>query len=752
MKKMANGTEGKKKGKLTLLDRFRQIKLIQFPRLGLRAGIVCLCCFVASVIVVVTNMNLGTEAFENLREFEVGKVADRDVIAEYPLSYVDEKTTRLRVEALSSLVPAVFRYSASVSEEALRTWDGFCDFADGLVEGGSSLASMRLALRSEFPGLFSDDVLTAYLSAPDRENFREYGLGVLNALFAKGVFALGAADLGAYNPDTVELLVSHGDRTERERLYYNSIVSMDVARDAIARIADMEDMPHGFRVIAPGLLGPFVRENALFSREDSALRVAETKERVAAVIKNIEKGKRVIRKGFVITAEEMQDLEALNAALPKKDPRSVIGRVLMLMVLYLLFILLQDRLVPGKNLSSSESSLLFILVFVSVAGAALTKNLVPALSDFPVSLFFPTSVLVMIPAVFMGPLLAFAAALALPLGACLFGFFDIPAYFFALTSAIAASFVLRQAERRMDLIKAGLLIAAANCAAIIVILLMRAAGIAEYPLMLFWAILNGIVSGMLFLGVLAPLEHALNAATAFRLIELSDLNAPILRKLFTTASGTYSHSILVATLAEQACQDIGANALLARVGAYYHDIGKMDNPNYFVENQTDHNRHDDIAPRLSATVIRSHVKLGVEKARSLGLPEDVIRIIAEHHGNSLITWFYNKATQQEEQVNSEDFAYPGNPPRSRESAVVMLADVTEAAVRTLTKPTVAKMEKFIQQLFDAKVETGQLAQCELTFHDLETIKNAFVKMLAGYYHSRIEYPKAAGAEPKEEEE
>jgi putative nucleotidyltransferase with HDIG domain len=200
---------------------------------------------------------------------------------------------------------------------------------------------------------------------------------------------------------------------------------------------------------------------------------------------------------------------------------------------------------------------------------------------------------------------------------------------------------------------------------------------------------------------------------------------------------------MVAALAEQACQDIGANALLARVGAYYHDIGKMDNPDYFVENQTDYNRHDDMNPRLSVTVIRSHVKLGVEKARQMGLPADVINMVSEHHGNSLILWSYNKAVQQEEQVNAEDFSYPGNPPRSRESAVVMLADVTEAAVRPLVKPTAAKMDKFIQQLFDDRVKNGQLAQSELTFRELKTIKSAFIKVLAGHYHSRIEYPREA---------
>jgi putative nucleotidyltransferase with HDIG domain len=308
---------------------------------------------------------------------------------------------------------------------------------------------------------------------------------------------------------------------------------------------------------------------------------------------------------------------------------------------------------------------------------------------------------------------------------------------------VAASIVLKDAEKRMDLIKAGLAIAAVNAMAIVILLLMRSAQFSEYPAMLFWAALNGIVSGMLIRGGLPPREHAMNATPTCRLIELSDLNAPVLRKLFTTAPGTYCHSIMVATLAEQACQDIGANALLARVGAYYHDIGKMENPDYFVENQTDYNRHDDLNPRLSTTVIRSHVKLGVEKARQMGLPADVINIIAEHHGNSLILWFYNKALQQDEQVNAEDFSYPGNTPRSRESAVVMLADVTEAAVRTLLKPTAGKLEKYIQQLFDNKVENAQLAQAELTFHELQTIKSAFVKILAGHYHSRIEYPKEA---------
>jgi putative nucleotidyltransferase with HDIG domain len=231
-------------------------------------------------------------------------------------------------------------------------------------------------------------------------------------------------------------------------------------------------------------------------------------------------------------------------------------------------------------------------------------------------------------------------------------------------------------------------------------------------------------------------------ATTFKLIELLDTEAPLLRRMESAAPGTYSHSMEVAKLAEHACREIGANALLARVGAYYHDIGKIDKPEYFVENQSIYNKHNELNPRLSATVIRSHVKLGIEKARSIGLPDEVVEFIGTHHGDSLIAWFYNEAVKREGEgnVNQEDFCYPGNPPRNREAAVMMLADVTEAACRTLDKPTATRLEKFISDLIDKKIEARQLINSELTFHEVEVIKKAFLRVLVAHYHARIEYP------------
>jgi cyclic-di-AMP phosphodiesterase PgpH len=690
---------------------------------------------IAAFVIIISENN---ESIIDISDFEAGKVADRDVTAGFTLSFIDEEATRARTEAAAKHVNAVFRTSAEVNKQILDSWNNFCEFTE--KHAGNSKAAAIQALESEYPGNFSNETLNAYLSAAGRASFREYGAEALNILLNRGIFSFNRDDIRFFNPDMAELQHS-SSALEKEYISYNNIITPANVRGVLGEIVKNMDTPALFKAVAVDLLEPFIRENTFFSFSETQKRIEEAKDTITPVNRTIEKGNRIIRKGFIITEEEMEDLTVLHKSMPKRDPRSIIGIVLVMLMLYMLFNILCGRIVIGRKINNSERYLLASISGFYLIGSVLLFNFLPGQNNFPVSLLMPTALFVMLLAVLMGTRPAMIMALALPLGSYFTGSFDNYSYIFALISGIAASTVLHNAKDRMSLIKAGLVIAAANSVAVVVILLLKQAGLYDYPAMIFGAVLNGIVSGMLTLGFLPPLEHALNAVTPFRLMELSDLNAPILRKLFTTASGTYSHSLMVANLAEQACQDIAANAMLARVGAYYHDIGKIENPQYFIENQTEHNKHDEIAPRLSATVIRSHVKLGVEKAISLGLPKDVISIIAEHHGNSVISWFYNKAAEQEVDVSSEDFCYPGPPPRTRESAVVMLADITEAAVRTLEKPSAARIDKFVQQLFDNKIEHGQLANSDLSFRELETIKKAFVKVLAGYYHSRIEYPK-----------
>jgi putative nucleotidyltransferase with HDIG domain len=721
---------------------FRAFLLKNFspPRPG-PAAATALAFFFALALVIGT-MKRGAGADPG--EFEAGRVAERDVAAGQAVSYVDREATEERLEALEHLVPAVFRYSPSAGGEMRNNYVRFREFAEERIREDLAPADFARALEREFPGVFPGDTLEALARHPERASLLEYASSVLELVIDTGVFALIPRELEGYNPDTVELVRRDSSGIRRERLAYRDIITRDEADELIWRFISRGSAPITSAGPVNDLLLPFITENVFFSLDDTRLRAEEAREEAGPVMKYIERGKLIIRKGFIVTEDNMRALEALNLALPGSDIRSILGIVLVMLLLYGLLVFLGGERITGRPLSDPEIYLVSVLAALYLGGAAFSKTLGFNAEFLPVSLILPTALVVMLPAILINPRLAMILALVLPLGAFLAGSFDTPAYTFALFSGVVASYALQGAEKRMDLVRAGLIIGGANCVSLAAILLIQRAPAGAYPAPLFWGAFNGVASGMLVLGLLPPLEQALNAATSFRLIELSDLNAPVLKRLFSAAPGTYSHSIMVANLAEAAAQEIGANPLLARVGAYYHDIGKMEQPDYFVENQTVYNKHNDLSPRLSATVIRSHVKIGVEKARSLGLPRAVTEIVAEHHGNSVITWFYNEALKREGQVNMEDFTYPGNPPRSRESAVVMLADMTEAAVRTLKKPTAAKIEKFIQELFGAKVDHGQLAESDLTFRDLEIIKKAFVRVLAGHYHSRIEYPKLPG--------
>ena len=717
--------------------------IINFSRLfGTKPAIAWAVAFLICLAAVLINTNSGQNTGGGFDEFEAGKVATRDVFAEQDLVYRDELATGERIEALQRLVPAVFYFSGKVTLEQRGRWNRFKTMAEKTE--ASSEQAYKLAIHSEFPGEFSDDALSLLYGSRDRDLILKDCSGLLDLMLDRGIYSLPQTGLENLNPDVVELFRQSPQRIEQERIHKQNITTLSEMAETAAMIAAGSGSVL-FSRLGPELIKPFLKENVFYSREETALKLDEARIKTEPVMRSVEQGKRIIKKGFVISAEEMAELNALRMTMPKSNLPLIFSRVMFLFLLFgLLWYFSGSRLI-GRDLSDREAYLVSGLSALYIAGSLVICNF--STEPMPISAVIPTALVIMLPSILIHPRLALMLAMALPLGAFLTGSFDTQSYIFAVVSGVVSAYSLQGAEKRMDLVKAGLFIAAANVAAIIAILLWQRSMLVEYPICVFWAAFNGIASGMLVLGALPPLEHALNAATSFRLMELSDLNAPVMRRLFTAAPGTYSHSIMVANLAEAACQEIGANFLLARVGAYYHDLGKMENPEYFVENQSNYNCHDDMAPRLSATVIRSHVKLGVEKARQLGLPREVIDIIGEHHGNSVITWFYDKALKQEDAnqkktaVNTDDFRYPGSPPRSRESAVVMLADVTEAAVRTLDKPNAVKIEKFIQELFAKKQEHGQLEQSELTFRNLEVIKNAFVQVLAGYYHSRIEYPK-----------
>ena len=256
------------------------------------------------------------------------------------------------------------------------------------------------------------------------------------------------------------------------------------------------------------------------------------------------------------------------------------------------------------------------------------------------------------------------------------------------------------------------------------------------------AILGAILSAILCLGIQPIMESVFNLITPAKLVELSSPDQPLLRRLMIETPGTYHHSMVVANLAETAADEVGANALLVRVGAYYHDIGKLIRPQFFKENQTGENPHDKTEPQVSAAILTEHTRDGAELARKHHLPKQIIDLIEQHHGSTAVMYFYAKAVERlgEENVDKEDYRYEGPKPQSAEAAILMLADTVEAAVRSIQNPDKEKMHALIRKLVRGKMEDGQLDECTLTFRDIDKICSAFETSLQGVFQERIEYP------------
>jgi putative nucleotidyltransferase with HDIG domain len=342
--------------------------------------------------------------------------------------------------------------------------------------------------------------------------------------------------------------------------------------------------------------------------------------------------------------------------------------------------------------------------------------------------------------------LAFAGSLSLSILASIMLGGSLHYFLYVFVGSLVGVSALAGVQSRTAFLRAGLWIAVANAYSLAAFALLD--GSAEtLGADIVGGLINGALVAVLGSGLLPVLEHPFERTTVFTLLELSNLNAPILRHLILTAPGTYYHSMTVGALAEAAAEAVGANALLCRVGAYYHDIGKTTHPGYFIENQSDAaNRHDKLAPSLSRTILMSHVKDGIELARSYGLPEVLVDLIPQHHGTRLVSYFYERAKQSADPdlqaVSEADYRYPGPKPQTREAAILMLADTVEASSRTLTEPTLARIQGAVQKIINGIFVDGQLDECDLTLRDLHLIANSFVRILTGIFHHRVEYPHA----------
>ena len=463
----------------------------------------------------------------------------------------------------------------------------------------------------------------------------------------------------------------------------------------------------------------------------------------------VKNGDLIVSRGERLTSAHIDRLRALEGARSGSQRRSHgIGAFL----LAGLFTVVGARALMRYERVVWESFPKLILVVLVVAGSLGLGRLILE-SPLETPAWIPVSCVSMLLSMLLSPRLGMTAGFLVTLLTALMSQADLPLVAGWGIGCFVGAYAVKGIRRRMDFYRAGLFTMIAQG-----LVILASALLAEVPLEATFAqslagSIGALFSTAITFSLLPICESVFGLITDVTLLELSDLNHPLLKELSVKAPGTYHHSLLVANLAEAACEAVGANPLLARVGSYFHDIGKMLHPEYFVENQPSKtSRHERLLPSMSSLVILNHVKDGIELARRARLNQTIIDFIPGHHGTGLIYYFYRRALEEVEDealLKEERFRYPGPKPHSRETAVVLLADSVEAATRSLREKSPARIQDVVRRIINNKFIDGQLDHCTLTLSDLHRISEAFLRVLAGIYHSRIEYPVAPGEEPQE---
>lgn len=697
-------------------------------------------CFIISLGIVLFSTQFGS-LFVRIPDFEMGTVAERDFVVDRDIIYIDEKATELKRQAARSLVPPIFRINEEITERSLAQFDSFREEFLKIMEQENSVEKIFLKSQLTFPGVIDKESTALLVNHTLLSGLFDQARELLLVTLSRGVVNLGDRDNAPYGSGSIELWRWHEGRLEKEEYPLEEVLTLSNLNDFLDQ--ESSHFPDQETSLVRRLVEPFAKENSFLDAEQTSKHRQKAMDEVEGVVGNLVEGQVLVRRGDIVSEEIALQIRAVGKYSTTLNLNSIIGSAIYLTLIFALAVFLLNKKIIKTVLRRSQ------LIFLGTTGcfylllAALLSRSFQLPEWLPLSIMLPTAAISIVAAITISTNLGIVFTLLISLLFLPLVKMDISSFLFSLLTGVAGTAVVLKTEKRIDLVWAGAFLALANSLILITLMFLKGYMPERLLVAVGSGILNGFFSGILSLGFIPIFEHALNAPTRFRLMELSDLNAPHLKKMLSHAPGTYSHSISVANLAESACNSIKANALLARVGAYYHDIGKIDQAEYFVENQKSYNKHDELKPSLSVAVIKSHVKIGIEKAKELNLPNEIIDIIAQHHGKGVIKFFYNLALEKSSarKISSDDYSYPGTRPKSREAAVVMLADSVEAASRLLKKPNMVKLEKFVGDLIMEKLNNNELSESDLTLKDLENIKKSFIQILAGYFHSRLEYPK-----------
>jgi len=650
---------------------------------------------------------------------EVGDVASRDVRSPRRATYVsDIQTEDARKRAEASVASIFTLPDGRVARQQIAYARAVADFIRAVRADSYASPTQKQAALAAVRGISLSDAQVERLVALHDEAWSKIETEMLTVL----------------------------DRAMRNEIREDDVAQVRARLPAAVSIGLSEEQA----ALASALAQQFIAPNSFLDAEATAAARAKARQSVEPVPRTYEAGEVVVREGQSVTRLDAEALDRLGLRQPKTDWGDLTGALLhAVMVAILLGLYLRRFEAPIWNRLRNLALLsALILLFTITAKAMITgRTVLPYL--------FPAAALPMLLTVLAGPHLAVvvASVMGILVGALSGGALELGG--FAAAGGLVAALVLERVERLGAFFRAGLYVAIFNVAVILAFRLpggvTDAVGIVT---LVATGVINGGVAASLSIGGLYLIGNLFDVTTTVQLLELARPNHPLLQLLLMKAPGTYHHTLMVANLAEQAAERIGADALLVRVGAFYHDVGKTPHPYMFVENQIESsNIHEKLDPRASAEIITRHIEDGLTLARRYRLPSRIRAFIPEHHGTMRISFLYQKAIQlaagDVSKVDEQMFRYPGPKPQSKETALVMLADGCEAAVRAARPASVEEIGEIIRKLVSERITCGQLSECALTLQDLQLIHESFTLTLQGMFHPRIQYPTGDGADVPE---
>ncbi len=751
-----------------------------------------------SFFIAVTSITIATSPLIKQMELpadnnNIGKIATATIRADRDYSVIDDEATqRARDTALKNVKP-VFFFDASLADSISDSVKESFNYIRNNIQialyqdadGEKAETSIK---RKSLENLKKREIeIIKEVAQSSREEF-EKGLGVklsdeqfsrlTSLMFSKEI---EEGIISIVQPIMQEMIVEGKNKLVQEKgsgiMIQKIYAKEQKAEPIVSSLTSIKDISEIKKLIEKKILflladynkeerkliisiaSSLIKPNLFFNQVETERRKEEALNQITPITINIKKGDLLIRDGEKITAHHIKIFKGIYHQSTKiKDIITTIGMFLFSTIIILVPYIYARAYIRKFAPKTKDILLMGILSAFTVIFGKLLLTVCVALSDY-----FPN-----IPQYIWEYMIPFAAGAmlvrfilnsetAIIFSIVISGFAymltanDMYYGFYTLIGSIIAAYSVAHATTRAVILKGGLTTGITNAIMILIFTLMRGEQISTTILLgCLLGFINGIMVSMTVTSSSPVLEVAMDYITDIKLLELANLNHPLLKELIVKAPGTYHHSIVVASLVETASEDIGANPLLAKVCAYYHDIGKINKPDYFGENQRDGiNRHDSIKPTMSALILKSHVKDGIEMGRNYKLGQPILDVIEQHHGTSLIKYFYQKAKNMGENINEDDFRYPGPKPQTRESALVMLADAVEAAAKSVPDLDAVRLRGLVQKIINNIFKDGQLSECDLTLRDLDKIARSFIKVLDGIYHQRPEYfePAVKQSEP-----